>query len=153
MKRSGWIASVLALAVGTSLGFVALEFDSFRLPEIPEKERLAALARIAANVIKSAAPQDRAAHVRLVQALPHDNTVEAEFRLDAETAAAFQSRKIGDIEATIIANMCQSNLGSGFHRGLIVHSVYTDPQGIKLSDFRVDKLACSAFVTEHKSQD
>jgi len=151
MRPTVWV-TVLTIAAGTILGFAAVQYYSLRLPEIPEKDRLASLARIAANVIKSAAPKDRDAHVRLVQAIPHDNTVEAEFRLDAETAAQFEAQKPGAIEASITTTMCLSNLGNGFHRGLIVHSVYTDPTGKTLSDFNVDKVACSAFFTEHKAE-
>jgi len=145
MIRINWRA-VAACCAGTLILAGSL-FSIYLLgiPDIPEGERLAALARIAANVIKSTAPQARNAPIKLVQALPHENVVEAEFQVDAVTAQLFRSSRLRDLQASIISSMCQSNLSSGFRRGLIIHSIYTSARGDTLADFNVDKRACSGW--------
>lgn len=140
--------AVVAVSVTVAVVLWALTFGSYRLAalDLPESERLEALARIAANVITSAAPQESTAHIRLVQASPHANIVEAEFLVDAVTAQLFQTPRITEIETAVIYKMCLSNLKSGFRRGLIIHSIYSTVQGSTLADFKVDKVACSTVL-------
>lgn len=133
------IIAIIAAAAGAGIAFGPVTIAS---PDIPESERLAALARIAAGVIKSAAPQERTAHIRLVQALPRENVVEAEFLVDASTAPLFKTAGLVDIRSSIVSSMCRSNLASGFHRGLVIHSVYATDDGNTVADFKVDAASC-----------
>jgi len=138
-----WIRwAIMAIIATTAAAEIAFGPVTISSPDMPETERLAALARIAAGVIKSAAPRERTAHIRLVQALPRENVVEAEFLVDASTAPLFELVGLMDIRNSIVFSMCQSNLASGFHRGLVIHSIYETADGKSLADFRVDAASC-----------
>jgi len=135
----GLAVAAMALAVGFAYGRFTMAS-----PDLSDSERLKALARIAAIVIRSAAPQERTAHIKLVQALPQDNVVETEFLVDDQMASLFASSRLMEIQLSIISTMCHSNLSDGFDRGLTIHSIYTTAQGTKLADFKVDRTSCSS---------
>jgi hypothetical protein len=144
MTRIHWAVVAVVVAAIAVAGVMAFGPFTLTSPEIPESERLAALARIAATAIRTSAPQEGNAHIRLVQALPHDNVVEAEFLVDAATEPLFERSRLTEVKFSVISNMCSSNLRKGFQRGLVIHSVYESAQGLLLADFAVDRTSCAA---------